>query len=314
MYVLVEFNFSKKQLKFKTYKKKAMYIINRGMVVPNPVTVVNLGVLKESTLTFLANYTKSLSDAQKFAVQALLDGMSSNGIDAYVNNLYLPILANQLSEAMYNKQTGVNDQASINATYWELNADGGIKAKNDSVTVSGADRLLIPFGGNGESTQGFHFLLGHMNTIADLATEAILFGDDDTANPGKFFGTMKISLGQEAIEVKNTSTGNPYLSWNGSGYSLTKTRCVQGIMSDQISKKFIHADGGVYNAYTSGAATPNPEGDVSLVSRDLPFLTSYSDSTGANRISAGVVSMGLNMPDALVGTYQQLLQTFLDNF
>lgn len=288
-----------------------MYIII-DTPVPNPIDVVELGYLKNSTLTFLANYSKSLTEAQQFATQTLLDGMESNGINDYVSNLYLPVLANELSEALLNKKTLINDQASINGTYWELNADGGLKAKTDSVTITGTDRLLIPFGGNGESTQNFHLLFGHMNTLAAFSSESMLFGDIASASGVQLFGKLRYSAPNDYFEMKNTSTANIY--YKSGGGELTKEPGVFGLMSDTISKKVITKSGTLGNATVSGSASINAEGDNPFALANRPFLTDFLGSTGANRISAGILSMGKSMPDATLVIYQQLLSTFLSNF
>lgn len=288
-----------------------MYIII-DTDVPNPIDVVELGTLKESTKNFLANYTKALTETQQFAIQALIDGMESNGINTYVNNLYLKLLSAQLSEVMFNKQTLANDQQSINGTYWEINADGGLKAKNDNVTLSGADRILVPFGDGGESTQNFHILIGHMNTLSDLSTNSMLFGDAASASGIQLFGKLRYTSPNDWIEMKNSSTANIY--YKPGGGLFTKTPGVFGLMSDTVSKKFIDKTGAVGNASVNQTATPNADGDNTFALANRPFLTDYLGSTGANRLSAGILSMGKSMPDALLTIYHGLLKNVLEAF
>lgn len=75
--------------------------------------------LSEDTISLLSNFTREITNEQRFAVQDFINGLKSNGIWSYIENLYIPSLAGDLSETLYDVK-GRNLDATPNSTYYEL--------------------------------------------------------------------------------------------------------------------------------------------------------------------------------------------------
>ena len=65
--------------------------------------------VSDATKSLLSNYTRSLTTSQQLAVEDFIIGLKSNGLWASIGNLYIPALAGNLNETMFNIKTETKD-------------------------------------------------------------------------------------------------------------------------------------------------------------------------------------------------------------
>jgi hypothetical protein len=233
--------------------------------------------------------------------------LAAEGVLTYVTNLYLPVLAGNINEAMFNVKSEVNDNPAVNASYFELNSNG-LFAKNASEIIPSDDLVTIPFGGN-VSTQDWHLMLRNQNTLLDLASGPVDFvGDVSSADGERIFGGFKNGT-YPGFEFKHSATGNLFITDED---AINLTPDVKGVMSDTVSRKVIGSNGLIYNY--NGIDSPYLSGDLPFSLRSIPFLVNYQRDTKVNRLSCGFFSMGKAMPDAVATKYHELTTLFFENF
>ena len=90
--------------------------------------------LNENTKEILSKYSRQFTDTQKLALQHFVNGLKSNGIWEHMCNLYIPALAGDMSEMLYNIKTGVVD--SIPDSEYYQSESYGLRTKEfDTNTV-----------------------------------------------------------------------------------------------------------------------------------------------------------------------------------
>lgn len=133
--------------------------------------------LSSETTLILSNFSKSLTDAQKFAVQDFIKKLKDENVWSHIENLYIPILAGKLNECGYNIKSNTKDLTF--GTDYVLN-DKGLKLNPVSTNYwDTSTKLKI----NG-SQQNLH--LGAFNTDSFdgmTQTDAIL-GCHDAVSGG----------------------------------------------------------------------------------------------------------------------------------
>lgn len=115
--------------------------------------------LTTETKTLLANYTRELTSNQKLAVQDFIQGLKDNNIWSKIGNLYIPLLAGNVSETLFNVKTSTLD-CTMDGTYYEL-VDGSVKVKDEYNTV------VIPSSAGAVKVNGSYMNLHLMSYVKD---------------------------------------------------------------------------------------------------------------------------------------------------
>lgn len=138
----------------------------------------NIGRLTERSLLpeiieLLSNFSKPLTDSQKFSVQDFILGLKNNGIWSLIGNLYMPIIAGNNNECGINVKTKQNDVIFSSEDYTLVNE--GLKL-TPTTTSYWNTSAKITFNG---SQQNLH--LGAFNTtsLAELTQTDAIFGMND---------------------------------------------------------------------------------------------------------------------------------------
>lgn len=124
-----------------------------------------LATLSSETKALLANYSRRLTSEQNYAVQDFIQGLKDNGIWTKIGNLYLPVLAGNLSEVLYNVKTGTMD-GSLNTNGYVLQNNGlNVKPETSSKDTL-ALSTLVNYNG---SQQNLHALFYNTTEITATA-------------------------------------------------------------------------------------------------------------------------------------------------
>lgn len=86
---------------------------------------VTYSLVSAETARLLSNYSKSLSDNQKIAVDDFYTGLTTQGIKSKIKTLYIPLLANDVSEVFVNVASNEHENTLPNVTSENYILSGG---------------------------------------------------------------------------------------------------------------------------------------------------------------------------------------------
>lgn len=244
--------------------------------------------LSAETLALLGNYTKVLSDTQKYAFQDFIVGLKQNNIWANIGNLYLPILAGTLSESMYNVKTNKND-VMLNSLAYSLD-EKGIK----SIGTSTSNVAKINYNG---SQLNFHGLLYNTTPYDTLTTSEILYANAvSTQNIQCVITTsfgMDIKTNNNIAVIVNTGTLRKECGFKGV-IQGTAGNIGVGFVEDTLSLNPISTD----NTYT-----------------DFPIgiLSNPAIVARASASTYGIISFGNALTLQQLTIYKSLADKFMSN-
>ncbi len=252
------------------------------------------------TLAILANYTRVLTQQQKLAVDDFLADLVTEGIWPRIENLYIPALANDVTETLYNVKKGSTD-AVPSATYYEMH-ENGLKAigyTSSSAAVNIANIAQVSMSG---SLMGYHY--GVYVREIDV---------NDTELRDMFLYTP-ISGGYRApLLVRIPADSKFVASCTGTGidYSLGNIVAELGTF-----KGFIGFSSGQDKIRGTIGATPLTS--ASLEVSDTVFTNSMAQvgynyaQKPSTQIGMNLISTGLDMTAAQLASYNTLCDTLMD--
>ena len=99
--------------------------------------------VSSATKSLLSNYTRSLTTKQQLAVEDFILGLKSNGLWASIGNLYIPALAGNLNETMFNIKTETKDTTPSSEYY--LLENNGLRTKyySTNTTIPSDSRAIV---------------------------------------------------------------------------------------------------------------------------------------------------------------------------
>ena len=238
--------------------------------------------LSNSTKALLTNYTKTLTDDQKYAVQYLIEGLKDNGLWTKIGNLYLPVLAGSLSETLYNVKTSTVD-CTPDSTAYGL-ANNGLK----TIATSGT-KATVSYNG---SQQNFHCLFYNTTELTDSSTSELLLGSD--AN-----GFMTYTRFPGAFSGK--TDGNTDITYPSKAISATPSLfgSVQSTAGNMVVGSSDQSIGG------TPIATDNAYTDASVV------LLATTTALKVSQASYGLISLGYALTETETETYSSLANSFM---
>lgn len=259
--------------------------------------------LSADTVSLLSNYTKSLTDTQKLAVQDFISGLKSTGIWSYIGNLYLPVLANDLTEVMFNVKTQVNDFASPDSTHYALQ-DGGLKCISSDYSPPTSSRIIVKLNA---SQLNHHVMVFPLSAYPDETfTEGIIYLSDHNANR-----TMKRAADGGTVNwLTNSSDGNG-LIFDTTGTPQVNNDGQVLIGVDFLTDKPYGLNGTVAASRFTGGYRTTLE-DNTYSDEKVHILTSIN--RGAKNNNYGLISLGTGIPADLLDTYGALAKTFMTDF
>lgn len=251
--------------------------------------------LTSDTKELLSKYTKSLTEDQKYAVQDFIEGLKEKGIWQYLGNFYLPILANNLEEAMINVKTLKNDYDNPDSTYYKLGEKGGLTTTNVTVNIPTANRITVKLNA---SQLNHHVMVYPLKAFDTSGKEGLFWFSKVNAQRG-------ISLEQYRW-LTNSSDGNgnifnssqPVVSADGNrliglDFLTDKPYTINGTVKDSQNTTG-YAAGIVDNTYTD---------------EPVHVLTNYNVRA---KNEYGLISLGTGIPVELLDAYGELSKSFFD--
>lgn len=155
--------------------------------------------LDSRTTDLLANYTKTLTTEQKWAVMDMLLEMESGGSLAKCKKLYLPCLAGALGEALINAVDTVDYSADAtpDATYWALQSQGLVNAVPTNIAAAA---LNVDFTGLGLTS--LNFSMFYLNTLAYASVPSEAFAIYAANNYSSYVWTEGLGIQAPAPNFK----------------------------------------------------------------------------------------------------------------
>lgn len=124
--------------------------------------------LRDDTKQLLSNFSKELTTNQQYALQDFIDGLKESGLWSAIGNLYLPILAGDLSETLFNIKTSVLDATPNGESY--ILENGGLHP------IANGTKAYVKYNG---SYQNFHAVIYPTETIAKFDNDQFIYGLND---------------------------------------------------------------------------------------------------------------------------------------
>lgn len=244
------------------------------------------GVTQE-TRDLLANYSREFTKTQKLAVQDFIDGLKSEGIWSHIENLYIPALAGDLSETLFDVKGGVVD-ATPSAEAYDIDTHGLHRGNGASASAVAKTKV------NG-SFCNFHMamFLSRFDVDSEQTRFNTLYdGGDVIFRPSVWNG---LSLTQTNSE--STNMGNSLLNsgdakgFYGFGYGTDSNFTV-------------------YNGVNKGKSNTTFSTDTTISNVNMYIGT---DINGASRsvFSQALISTGSNMGADMMITYSNLVSTLM---
>lgn len=106
-----------------------------------------LNDISEDTKLLLRNFTRTLSNDERYAVDNFISSLKLHGVWESISNLYMPILAGDLSECGLNIKT-LSQDFTPSASYYQISAENGIEAIAGGTDVPEDGRMTIFFNGS----------------------------------------------------------------------------------------------------------------------------------------------------------------------
>lgn len=254
--------------------------------------------LNSDTKRILAKYTKPLTESQQFAVQDFIEGLKANGIWSYMGNLYLPVLANDLSETMLNVKSLENDFSSPDSLYYKIGENGGLSTTETTENIPTKNRISVKL----NASQLNHHLM--MFPMKSFETS----GEEGLAWLSKVNAQRSIYLNR--CEWRTISSDGNGIIFDRSSLPRVNREGKILIGLDFLSDK-PYAMNGTYedSNYTRGYGSDLD--DNTYMNEPVHILTSYNARA---KNEYGLISLGTGIPKELLNTYGELIKTFFDIF
>lgn len=253
--------------------------------------------LKNETKQLLSNYTKELTEVQKYAVQDFVDGLKEKGIWQYLGNLYLPILANGLEEAMLNVKTLRNDYNNPDSTYYKLGIKGGLTTANTIENIPTSNRITVSLNA---SQLNHHVMAYPLQVFNDSGDEGLFWLSGHNA--------------QRSVELKfkrwktNSSDGNK-LIFDQSGQPVVNANGNVLVGLDFLTDKPYAINGTVANSLYTGGYN-EILADNTYTNEPVHILTNYNTRA---KNEYGLISLGTGIPVELLDSYGEIAKKFFDS-
>lgn len=252
--------------------------------------------LKNETKRLLSNYTKKLTEVQKYAVQEFVDGLKEKGIWQYLGNLYLPILANSLEEAMLNVKTLRNDYNNPDTTFYKLGVKGGLTTKNIE-NIPTSSRITVKLNA---SQLNHHVMAYPLQAFKDSGNEEIFWLSKHNAQRTISCDTHKWKT--------NSSDGNKII-FDSSGQPVVNADGNVLIGLNFLTDKPYAINGTVENSlYTGGYGEELV--DNTYTDEPVHILTNFNERA---KNEYGLISLGTGIPVELLDSYGKIAKKFFDS-
>lgn len=250
-------------------------------------TIQLIKEVTQETRGLLANYSRKFTKTQKLAVQDFIDGLKSEGIWSHIENLYIPALAGDLSETLFDVKGGVVD-ATPSAEAYDIDTHGLHRVNGASTSAVAKTKV------NG-SFCNFHMamFLSRFDVDSEQTRFNTLYdGGDINFRPSIWNG---LSLTQTDIE--NTNMGN----------SLPNSGDAKGFYGFGYGTD---SNFTVYNGVNKGKSKTTFSTDTTISNVNMYIGT---DINGASRsvFSQALISTGSNMGADMMITYSNLVSTLM---
>lgn len=266
-----------------------------------------IGVLNSETKSILSNYSRSLTDKQKYVFQSFLQGLKKNNIWSSIGNLYMPILSGTLSETMYNVKTGKVD-AIPNSEEYTLTEHNGLRCSVGSNTLVN-NPLCFLYNG---SQQSLHCLF--YNTSDLLGNQMIIdgYGTDTSGTGGNTnwitCGTGDISTSRfinPTIKTDGNTGVNFGTDFNNRHFSPSPA--FQGWTQRTDGNVILGVTGAILNSDSTPISTDNTYSDKPM----YPFLRYNKKISDNVSPEFGILSMGGALTNEQLLKYRELVDSFI---
>lgn len=254
--------------------------------------------LSQDTLKILKNYTKPLTLAQQFALQDFIISLKSNNLLSKIGNLYLPILANDITETMYNVKTDIKDSVP-NSEFYKIGTRGGIKSVN-GLNVLAQNRISVKINASQMNHHQLFYALEDYTDISEGLSWINVINAQRKLEPTQY--------NTNGIVYNNTSDGNGNLVPNRSA-----------IVAPFINPKMIGVSCGQDGYKMIGK---NPSG-VSVI-EEAQYGSGITDTTYTNeniyilnsanigiKNSYGLISLGIALSKDEILKYAEISNSFI---
>lgn len=253
--------------------------------------------LKNETKQLLSNYTKELTEVQKYAVQDFVDGLKEKGIWQYLGNLYLPILANSLQETMLNVKTLKNDYDNPDSTYYKLGIKGGLTTANTIENIPTSSRITVKLNA---SQLNHHVMAYPLQAFESSDDEGLFWLSEHNAQRTISLDTKRwktiSSDGNKDIFDRNNlpsvnANGNVLIGLN---FLTDKPYAINGTVANSL--------------YTEGYA--EELADNTYTNEPVHILTNFNTRA---KNEYGLISLGTGIPVELLDSYGEIAKKFFDS-
>lgn len=266
-------------------------LIGADFSANNIGTIQIIKELTKETKELLSHYTRDISENQKYAVQDFITGLKSEGIWSHIENLYIPALAGDLSETLYDVKGGVVD-ANPSADAYDIDTHGLHRVDGASASVVAKTKA------NG-SFCNFHMAMFLSRFDVDSKqTRFNTLDDGGSVNfrPSVWNGT---SITQNGNGVSN--------GVSNMGYDLPNSGDARGFYGFGYGTDNNFT---VYNGVKKGQSDTPFSTDTTISNFNMYIGT---DINGASRsvFSQALISTGSNMGVDMMITYSNLVSTLM---
>lgn len=248
----------------------------------------------------LSHYTRSLTDKQKYAFQLFYRGLQSAGLLDKITNLYLPILANSVNEAMFNIVAGKVDATNVGNNTYAMNSNNALYCTQTNKTEV-TNPLTFPYSA---STKNMHLMMYiASNTLISASSSLYLFGCGKSSSDILQMYHEGTSSGSGAV-LKLMIYGSGDIGGTESGLTVGKGAKIVTVGSD--ANVLFSADKKTKSTNASSAITA----DTKFTKDVMPFLAYSKKAVFATPAYAMSAGSALTADD--MATYSTLLDTFIN--
>lgn len=261
--------------------------------------------LTQETIDILSHYTKTLNKNQKYALQEFIEGLKLNNIWERIENLYVPILAESVDEALYDIK-GLAVDAIPSSDYYLLE-DGGLRTKHytSDTTIPSESRATI-------KVNGSYLNLHYMAYIGDT-----VFGEESHFSASHFMTSYSNSaykgfnIFQNKVQNgwQTVMTGNPARTCDG--ISLSEI----GDTIDGFTCISCDTDGYVLGAIGETYRTCTTQETVDTTISNVPtFIGCSVQGYAYCSTPMKIISTGYALTRSDMAKYKELCDTFISCF
>ena len=266
-------------------------------------TIQLIKEVTQETRDLLANYSREFTKTQKLAVQDFIDGLKSEGIWSHIENLYIPALAGDLSESLFDVKGGVVD-ANPSADYYLIESNGlRTNFYSSSTVIPTNSRAII-------NVNGSYMNQHYMAYIADN-----VWGDENHYSYEAFLTSYNNSAYRGLNIAENTNNNQWLLSITGN-----PERAVQSVSNSKIGttiKGFIcissGSDGtpiGIIDNHVDDQLSPTETTDTTMT--DVPTFIGCSVQGYAKcSTPMRIISTGTAMDMTMMQKYNELCDALI---